>query len=569
MQVPHQAFPHTGHDGHGRPFAHANAKGQGKQQPDRHLFLRPHPHSRTSPSGPPPQCITSPPPLFLRSGAFFSEVVPYLSPIMTDFVLEGLCGTWSEKPHVHRLDPFALCMSAPPWSHRSRPAARPGARIPARPRPAADADDSMENSSDEGSCFSTSPPLAFRGRGLDPFRHPKMQGTADCDEEWHGSSSEDLFSEEYSSEDSCAHTPASWAPATEPPECLSLNDCIALIHGALDTLTQSLPDQTPTCVVRNMLGYILHTKWQWSVKFCLKASGTWDSLLPAPWIEDVLVVSPSKTIQCIVDLNFRAKFMVRNAREYDEVVSAIPRVYLGSLQQLARDTRKYADPFQQVCVCVRACVCVCVCLCVRVCVRVRVCARVRASLSLSLSVCVCVCVCVRACVCACACVRARACVSLSLSLCVCVCMCAGPCDAAANHLFTVCHAQSTACCTSHITRPAVAYMRYDAVLHCLRKMPCCLASSTGAKHVWHRCKDRTDAAAAVGCASLHMLMQTVVGWGIAVLGCADGVWWMGVCKRAWCFHLKRWAIHDVPPGTQLGTCRQNNLLNSFFNSVGG
>jgi uncharacterized protein (TIGR01615 family) len=96
-----------------------------------------------------------------------------------------------------------------------------------------------------------------------------------------------------------------------------------------------------------MLGYILHTKWQWSVKFCLKASGTWDSLLPAPWIEDVLVVSPSKTIQCIVDLNFRAKFMVRNAREYDEVVSAIPRVYLGSLQQLARDTRKYADPFQQ------------------------------------------------------------------------------------------------------------------------------------------------------------------------------------------------------------------------------
>ena len=58
-------------------------------------------------------------------------------------------------------------------------------------------------------------------------------------------------------------------------------------------------------------------------------------------------VCPSETIQCIVDLNFRAKFMVRNASEYSEVFTAIPKVYMGSLQQLARETLKCTDAFQQ------------------------------------------------------------------------------------------------------------------------------------------------------------------------------------------------------------------------------
>ena len=118
-----------------------------------------------------------------------------------------------------------------------------------------------------------------------------MQESSDCDEaQWRTLSSEDLFEEDCSSEMSLAHSPTSEVSSTEPAECRNLDYCKSRIQEVLDALTESLPEQTPTCVVRNMLGYIVHTKWRWAVKFCLKASGTWDRLLPAPWIEDVLVV---------------------------------------------------------------------------------------------------------------------------------------------------------------------------------------------------------------------------------------------------------------------------------------
>jgi hypothetical protein len=101
-----------------------------------------------------------------------------------------------------------------------------------------------------------------------------------------------------------------------------------------------------------MLAYILHSKWHWSVKFWQPVSSDISqSLLPRPWLEDLLVVCPSESIQCIVDLDFRSKFIVRGTSQCSKTVSTLPTVYIGCLEQLVRDLNRWtallAEDFAQ------------------------------------------------------------------------------------------------------------------------------------------------------------------------------------------------------------------------------
>ena len=129
--------------------------------------------------------------------------------------------------------------------------------------------------------------------------------------------------------------------------CSDLTAYIAQIQKALLIVNQNIPPKTSTSRVRNMLAYILHAKWQWSVKFCLRSSPQ-QSATFKPWLEDVLVVCPSKEVQFIVDLDFRSKFMVRNASYCSETLRTIPGVFMGSLQQLLIDLDTWTAPFADV-----------------------------------------------------------------------------------------------------------------------------------------------------------------------------------------------------------------------------
>ena len=193
---------------------------------------------------------------------------------------------------------------------------------------------SSDDSADEGSSF-----VADSGC-LQKDESAGCTGCTATQTEWDVTSKPPL-------ENTSGHFAASDDRKDVPAICQSLPDCITQIQAIVRSLTQALPSDTPSSIIRNMLAYIIYTKLHWWVKFCTQlASGRLPSPILSPWFEDILVVSPSQGIQCIVDLDFRSKFMVQSS-QYSEILSSIPSVYVGSLSQLAKDVEKWTAPFTE------------------------------------------------------------------------------------------------------------------------------------------------------------------------------------------------------------------------------
>ena len=139
------------------------------------------------------------------------------------------------------------------------------------------------------------------------------------------------------------------ASPAAPHVAHSLATCISQIEGVLQAVVEAAGAGAPVPVVSNMLAYVLHTTRHWPVRFrCCAAAQCSASHrnIFGPWIEDVLVVSPSESIQCLVDLDFRTKFMIPDAGPYSAVFNDIPRVYVGSWPQLTADLQKWMAPLE-------------------------------------------------------------------------------------------------------------------------------------------------------------------------------------------------------------------------------
>lgn len=116
--------------------------------------------------------------------------------------------------------------------------------------------------------------------------------------------------------------------------------CLTKIEEELQVVMATFPVGTPSSVLCHALGYILQTKWNWQVKFCCQSKDArLPHTMPLSWVEDVMVVMPAERMHCIIDLNFRDKFVVRcpgslGEKYLSDVVEYIPEVYIGSLNQL-------------------------------------------------------------------------------------------------------------------------------------------------------------------------------------------------------------------------------------------
>ena len=137
--------------------------------------------------------------------------------------------------------------------------------------------------------------------------------------------------------------------AAAPHAAHSLAICVALIQEALLALGECVPCDTPSPVLRDMLAYLLHAKYNWPVRFYPRgpARGAVSPRGIGPWLEDVLVVAPSERVQCVVDLNFRAKFAAGDAAPPPAALGAIPVVYMGSLPQLTADLQTWMAPLER------------------------------------------------------------------------------------------------------------------------------------------------------------------------------------------------------------------------------
>ena len=140
---------------------------------------------------------------------------------------------------------------------------------------------------------------------------------------------------------------ATEAPTALPRAAHSLAACVSRIQGALLAVTEAAPRGTPTPAVRDMLAYVLHARWHWPVKFCTRARSPGAPPCRArplsPFLDAVLVVAPSAAVQCLVDLDFRAKFTV-DGSPGAEVLGTVPHVYMGSPAQLTADLQTWAAP---------------------------------------------------------------------------------------------------------------------------------------------------------------------------------------------------------------------------------
>lgn len=119
-------------------------------------------------------------------------------------------------------------------------------------------------------------------------------------------------------------------------------------------MRDAFPADAPPGVLARALGYVLQSKWNWRVKFCCKAKDArLPHTMPVSWAEDVMVVMPADRMTCVVDFNFRDKFVIRNANESadrysTEVLQQIPSVYVGSVSQLLRDVERWSAAIETV-----------------------------------------------------------------------------------------------------------------------------------------------------------------------------------------------------------------------------
>ena len=168
---------------------------------------------------------------------------------------------------------------------------------------------------------------------------------AECPASRTGDSSERTLLSSPCSEAGTESVADSPAPVGPTKVFISLTGTVEKIQGTLLTLTQALPPHTPTQLVRDLLAYTLHTKWHWSVKFwpALTPRSPQSPTVPRPWFGDLLVVSPSEHVQCVVDLDFRSKFAAHDVLQCAEVLGTIPQVFMGSLSQVCHTCAQFAN----------------------------------------------------------------------------------------------------------------------------------------------------------------------------------------------------------------------------------
>lgn len=160
---------------------------------------------------------------------------------------------------------------------------------------------------------------------------------------------------EEATEDSPQVNPERINPSTYqiclPP---SYEACLSTIRKELQTVLEVFPTGSPSSVICHALGYALQAKFNWPVKFCCQAKDArLPHTMPVSWAQEVLVVKPLERMACVVDLQFRAKFLARCASPlgevyYEDAMAGIPEVFVGPLVQLFRDIDTWTGAMEKV-----------------------------------------------------------------------------------------------------------------------------------------------------------------------------------------------------------------------------
>eukprot|EP00667_Euglena_gracilis_P013016 EG_transcript_13395 len=126
------------------------------------------------------------------------------------------------------------------------------------------------------------------------------------------------------------------------------------IQEELRAVLAAFPNAAPPSAVCHALGYVLQTKWKWAVKFCCQGRpARLPNTVPRSWLDDVMVVQPAPHTHCLVDVQFRDKFLARcpgplGGEYIAHVMQHVPCCYVGTLHELCRDVDLLAGALEAV-----------------------------------------------------------------------------------------------------------------------------------------------------------------------------------------------------------------------------